>query len=138
MTALQDPTTELQPQIVELAGFRRAGTARETTADNAEATPADSVVVAFADAARRLRPRGGPTAGADGFEILPACEQLVASFRVMHEAVIELVVSCRELETAPARQPASAEDIMLNLAILSTATERFQQQLSGTIDSAFR
>ena len=136
MTALHDPT-ELPPQIVDLAGFRRAAAARERTSaapESADASAADSVVVRFAEAARRLR----PAACADGFELLPACEALITTFRTMHEAVIELVVSCRELETAPARKPASTEDVMLGLAILSTATERFQQQLSGTIDSAFR
>ncbi|MBI3516235.1 MAG: hypothetical protein HY060_19560 [Proteobacteria bacterium] len=141
MTALHDPTTKLQPQIVDLAGFRRAATARDrvTAAPaGADAPPVDTVVVQFADAARRLRPHGAPATGADGFELLPACEHLVTSFRTMHEAVIELVVSCRELETAPARKPASTEDVMLGLAILSTATERFQQQLAATIDSAFR
>jgi hypothetical protein len=135
MTALHDPATAFDADIIDLAGFRRAAATREPVAAAADQDP---VVVSFADAVARHRPPRAPIEPSADVALLTACEQLVASFRVMHEAVIELVVSCRELDDPASRSQAGAEDVMLGLAVLSTATERFQQQLSSTVGTAFR
>jgi hypothetical protein len=133
MTALHDATA-FDADIIDLAGFRRAAATREPVA----AADQDPVVVSFADAVARHRPSRAPIEPGADVALLSACEQLVASFRVMHEAVIELVVSCRELDDPASRTQAGTEDVMLGLAVLSTATERFQQQLSSTVGTAFR
>jgi hypothetical protein len=140
MTALQDPATAFAADIIDLAGFRGVAAARPP-ADAPARDPGDHdpVVVRFAEAAARHRPpRGAPVEPSAEVALLSACEQLVASFRVMHEAVIELVVSCRDLDDATSRTQAGTEDVMLGLAVLTTATERFQQQLSSTVGTAFR
>jgi len=148
MTALHDPATEPSAStIVDFVGFRHAR--RTVGAPPAEpiAAPAPvphgenvlafPIVPRHQPVARNSRRKAGEPAAFDAHE---ACERLVERFRIMHEAMVELVVACRN---APPDSPGpvsadETSEVMINLATLSMSTERFQEQLGETVAAAFR
>ncbi len=134
MTALHDPAAKRAPDVVDLGGFRDARGSTDAPApaptDRGDAT---NNVVAFPAAAIRPRRNGSKA----DFDPQRACEQLVRRFRVMHEAMIELIVSCRDAEPGTVASGETTE-VMINLATLSMSTERFQEQLAKTVAAAFR
>jgi hypothetical protein len=134
MAALKDPVPTRSASIIEFAAFRRAAPAAgETAGHTVEAAP---VVVAFPGAARPAK-RAAPAAAdvAAAADLRHACEALVERFRTMHEAMIELIVTCRELDESRAWAFETSR-ILMDIAALSSTSERFQTQLAATFDSA--
>ena len=145
MAALHDPAidrpSDPEASVVDFARFRAARQAAGEPAERPVAPPdaTDRVITFPVELARPPQPRTRPSRspGAAGFDAQQACEQLVQRFRVMHEAMIELIVTCQELETAAAREAEETSELMVNLAMLSMSTERFHDELTAAVDGAF-
>lgn len=149
MTALHDPVTPPSASIVDLIEVRQAratgAVAGPRSASDPVPAPHGENILAFPIVPRcRPVPRSARRKAREPevFDPREACEQLVQRFRVMHEAMVELVVACRNASPeAHADAHGAADDaseVMLNLATLSMSTERFQEQLGETVTAAFR
>ena len=144
MAALHDPAIDSASDsaacVVDFARFRDARPAPAEAVERPAASPVADTVVAFpVEMVRppKLRARPAQSAGLPGFDAQQACEQLVQRFRVMHEAMIELIVTCQDLEANAARDSDETSDLMVNLAMLSMSTERFHDELTAAVDGAF-
>jgi hypothetical protein len=144
MTALQDPALDPGASIVDFAGFLRARRSAGASTLPASATPAADDgpvidnIVAFPSTAVRPSPRRAGGVDLGDFDPVQACEALVERFRTMHEALIDLVVTCRDFEAAGSGALGDASELLVNLATLSMSADRFQEQLVVAVDGAFR
>ena len=149
MTALHDPATPPSASIVDLIEVRQArgtgATPEARSASDPVQAPHGENILAFPIVPqRRTAPRSvrRKARKPEVFDPREACEQLVQQFRVMHEAMVELVVACRnappDARGAALGAGDDASEVMLNLATLSMSTERFQEQLGETVAAAFR
>ena len=141
MTALHDPALDPGASVVDFGGVLRAR--RGAGPDRPDRAPADrdtgagDNIVAFPAAAARPPRRRAARADFGDFDPVQACETLVERFRTMHEALIDLVVTCRDFE-ATGGALGDASELLVNLATLSMSTDRFQEQLVVAVDGAFR
>jgi hypothetical protein len=148
MTALHDPALDPGASIVDFCGVLRARAAAaglDAAPPRAAANDLDSPdnIVAFPAAATarpplRQQSRAAIEPDLGDFDPVKACEDLVERFRTMHEALIDLVVTCRDFETAGNGTLGDASELLVNLATLSMSTDRFQEQLVVAVDGAFR